>query len=122
EIDPGGIDETGEEVAPEAVGAEPMRLAGRLQGMEEIQGDGVVVRQEGPDDGDHQPEQYDAHPRDQRARQPRQPAAARRRRQAVGRDAHSFTRGSRATVTTSTMKVVSTTPSAKNRVTPWTTK
>ncbi len=37
-------------------------------------------------------------------------------------DAHSFTRGSSATVTISTMKLVRTTPRAKNRVTPWTMK
>ena len=122
EIDPGGIDEAGEEIAPEAVGAEPMRLTRRLQRMDEIQGDGVVVRQDGADEGDHQPEQHDADPRDERGRQLRQPAAALHRRHAVGGDAHIFTRGSRATVTTSTMKVVITTPSAKNKVTPCTTK
>ena len=52
EIDAGGVDDPGENVAPELVGAEPMRQAWRLEPAFEPERGGIVRRDRRGEDGE----------------------------------------------------------------------
>src|SRR5262249_43792187 len=110
-------DDAGEDVAAEIVGAQQMRAARRQQRGGQVLLERIVRRQPGRGEGDEEPEQAEPGAGVGEARGRAETVV-----QAEDRGRHGSIRGSRATVATSTMKFVSTTPMASIKVTACTTR
>src|SRR5690606_16561278 len=116
-VDPSAPDHAGQHVAAEVVGAEGMRQRGRLQLHGGVLIDRVIGGDEGREECHRHEGAEDRKPRQQHRPAPEAGAPAWGKR---GRG-HSSTLGSRATVTTSARKLMSTVATAKVSATPCTT-
>ena len=121
EIDRGAVDDAGEHVTAEIVGAEPVRRARRVQRLAETEGRRALRQHEWASDRDNDRRNEHREPDDERARQPaaarRSELSGRRRRSPSHTAIEARARGSRKATSTSVRRFTSITKRAKTSVT-----